>query len=178
MSGGALVPPLRGDSDGCYRIHSTVGKRLASILSVPLISLDTFFWEPGWVRPTPEVFRARVREALSKAPDGWVVEGSFHGVIGDVVSSTCTDIIWLDPPFMLYFTRIVIRTFLRLIGLREPCSPGCLEKLSETLSRKGILWWCITNHSRLHKRELAKMELLSKTPGAPRMQRIGAGVAN
>ncbi|KAF8886944.1 AAA domain-containing protein [Infundibulicybe gibba] len=182
MSGDTLVLPLRGGSDGCYRVHitgnsgsgkSTTGKRLASILSVPLISLDTLYWEPGWVEPPPDVFRARVREALSQAPDGWVVEGSYHSRIDDIVSPTCTDIIWLDPPFMLYFPRIVARTFLRMVGLGEPCSPGCPERLSRTFSRRGILWWCMTNHSRFRKRKLAGMESLSKTLGAPRMQRIG-----
>ncbi len=37
----------------------------------------------------------------------------------------------LDPPFVLYFPRVFVRTILRLIGLGTPCSPGCNESFRE-----------------------------------------------
>lgn len=34
----------------------------------------------------------------------------------------------LDPPLLLYFPPLVIRTFLRLFRLRPPCAPGFEEQ--------------------------------------------------
>lgn len=58
----------------------------------------------------------------------------------------------LDPPLVLYFPRILIRTVLGLFSLTPPCSPGCSEQWSKFLSAKGILWWCLSNHSVARKR--------------------------
>jgi len=52
----------------------------------------------------------------------------------------------LDPPLVLYFPRILLRTFLRLLRLRAPCSPGCPEKIREVFSKKSIVWWCLSRH--------------------------------
>lgn len=58
----------------------------------------------------------------------------------------------LDPPLALYFPRILIRTVLRLFSRAPPCSPGCQEEWPECITAKGILWWCLTNHSVVRKR--------------------------
>lgn len=60
----------------------------------------------------------------------------------------------LDPPFWLYFPRLIWRTLLRLLGLNESCSQGCKESLKDvfTWGEKSIIWWCWTNHARLKKR--------------------------
>ena len=48
----------------------------------------------------------------------------------------------LDPPLVLYFPRLVLRTFLRLFRLAPPCSTGCEERASEVFfSRASIIWW-------------------------------------
>ena len=48
----------------------------------------------------------------------------------------------LDPPLVLYFPRLVLRTFLRLFRLAPPCSSGCEERASEVFfSRASIIWW-------------------------------------
>lgn len=59
----------------------------------------------------------------------------------------------LDPPLALYLPRLVLRTFLRLLRVREPCSPGCGEKWNEVFfSRDSIIWWCITHHPVVRER--------------------------
>ena len=65
----------------------------------------------------------------------------------------------LDPPLALYFPRLVIRTFMRLLRINQPCSPGCDERFTEVFfSRESIIWWCFTHHSTLRKRETEKAE--------------------
>ena len=79
----------------------------------------------------------------------------------------------LDPPFVLYFTRLVKRTFLRLFRLAPPCAPGCLEQPSEAFfSRDSIFWWAITNHRRVRKM-LEKRMMEDDASRGGRMRRIG-----
>ena len=67
----------------------------------------------------------------------------------------------MDPPFVLYFPRLIIRTFLRLIRLAPPCSPGCNERWAEALSwgKDSILWWCWTHHTPLKHAYTGAMRL-------------------
>ncbi|KAJ7479524.1 hypothetical protein FB451DRAFT_1556459, partial [Mycena latifolia] len=156
-------PPLIGDADGNFRVHivgnsvpsgtgkesgrfSTVGKQLAELLGVSFISLDTLYWKPGWQESTKEEMREKVSRALASSPYGWVVDGNYSGKVGTLVHDRSTDTIWLDPPLILYLPRIIIRTFLRLLNLGAPCSPGCPEMLSTLFSKESIVWWCITHH--------------------------------
>lgn len=55
-------------------------------------------------------------------------------------------LVGLDPPFLLYFPRLIVRTFLRLFRRTDSCAPGCDESLANVFLSKGILWWAITHH--------------------------------
>ncbi|KAI8992918.1 hypothetical protein BD414DRAFT_458308 [Trametes punicea] len=160
-----VPPPLRGDGTGKFRVYivgnsgipihssSTVARELSKILRLPYISLDNLYWKPGWGQPSTDEFRASVRAALDMDPRGWIVDGRYEKKLGGMVSSEATDVIWLDPPLLLYFPRLCWRTFLRLLRLEPPCSPGCEERLREVFSREGIIWWSLSNHWAVRKRE-------------------------
>ncbi|KAJ7018170.1 AAA domain-containing protein [Mycena alexandri] len=161
------VPPLLGDERGVYRVHivgncgsgkSTVATQLAVFLGVPYICLDALFWKPGWEKETNSQFRVNVEKALEAAPNGWVVDGNYGRRIGTIVEESATDVIWLDPPLVLYFPRIVLRTFRRLLGREAPCSPGCPERFQEVFfSRESMILWCLTHHGLVRRREGARM---------------------
>ncbi|KAJ7724306.1 hypothetical protein DFH07DRAFT_931817 [Mycena maculata] len=180
-------PPLIGDGYGNYRVNvvgnsgtgkSTLGKQLADLLGVPFISLDTFFWKPGWKTSTSEEMREKVALALENAPNGWVVDGNYNSRIGTIVKDNSTDVIWLDPPLALYLPRLIFRTFLRLLGLAPSCSPGCPEMAIEVFfSKESIIWRCISNHWRTRNRESARMNEIGIGVGTnvnrQKMRRIG-----
>ena len=42
----------------------------------------------------------------------------------------------LNPPLILYFPRLVMRTFLRLLCLRPPCAPSRKEQFREVFFSK------------------------------------------
>ncbi|KAJ7281031.1 hypothetical protein C8J57DRAFT_1300704 [Mycena rebaudengoi] len=168
-----VPPPLIGDEQGRYRVHvvgncgkspSTVGKELARILDVPFITLDALFWKPGWVQSTNDEMRERVEKALDEADGSWVVDGNYRSRIGSIVEDNCTDVIWLDPPLALYFPRLITRTFLGLLCLRKPCSPGCPEMVMNV-------------HWPVREREGAKMALIGLNVGSDvqnqKMRRLG-----
>ncbi|KAK0488054.1 hypothetical protein EDD18DRAFT_1311389 [Armillaria luteobubalina] len=166
--------PLIGDGRGLYKIHilgnsgtsiheyirpysdfsqSTLATRLSLILGIPHISLDRLFWEPNWKSASEDEFRAKIRAAMEQSPNGWIIDGDYQRRGGVIVQDEATDVIWLDPPLVLYFPRIV------------PCSPGCPETFREVFfSQNSILWWCLTQHS------------VNRQRGQSRMREIGVGV--
>ncbi|KAL4062536.1 hypothetical protein J3A83DRAFT_4394860 [Scleroderma citrinum] len=179
MTSQSPIPPLLGDGHGKYRIHivgnsgwSTLGAELASVLDIPYISLDTLFWNPNWVESTPEEFRAKVQQRLAESERGWVVDGNYTSRLGGLIVEKRTDCIWLDPPFLLYFPRLVVRTFLRLIGHVDGCAPGCSETLASIFLPQSILYWAITNHRVLQCRERENMKKWGIHVGG-NMRRIG-----
>jgi hypothetical protein len=53
----------------------------------------------------------------------------------------------LDPPLLLYFPRLVLRTLGRVFGTTSQCAPGCEESVNTVFfSRESIIWWCLSNH--------------------------------
>ncbi|KAF7377279.1 hypothetical protein MSAN_00148200 [Mycena sanguinolenta] len=157
---------------------STVGKQLADVLGLPFISLDTLFWNPGWKQSTNEELQARVEQRLADCPNGWVVDGNYTRRISTIIDDNSTDVIWLDPPLALTLPRVIWRTFLRMLRLKAPCSPGCNERLSEVLfSKESIVWWCITHDTLVRERETARMARIGLGIGSDvegqKMRRIG-----
>ena len=132
--------------------------------------MDELHWGPGWVDSSAEEMDHKVRDAFDKAGDSWVIDGDYLRRGGIVACERATDIICmftirsrhfptltvisgLDPPLALYFPRIVFRTFMRLVGLVPPCSPGCPESIKEVFfSKTSIIWWCISHHSSNRKK--------------------------
>ncbi|CAL1706060.1 unnamed protein product [Somion occarium] len=177
-----VVPPLRGDARGQYRVHivgnsgagkSTLGKELAALLGVPFIALDSLFWQPGWKQPSAPEFRETVQKALDQADKGWVVDGNFNARLGTMISEAATDIIWLDPPLVLYFPRLCLRTILRLLGLAPPCAPGCPESFKGIfLSSDSILWFSLSMHWKVRKAQMQAYQIDSVWGGGNR-RRIG-----
>lgn len=178
-------PALLGDGQGRYRVHiignsgsgkSTTGAALAAILGVPLLSLDTVMWKPGWGQTPHDEFQAVVKSYIDQHQEsGWVADGDYMRLL---LHEEATDVIWLDPPLLLYFPRLVIRTFLRLFRLRPPCAPGCKERFGEVFfSKDSIIWWCISNHWTSRRRNQDMMQQIGIGIGSEverrRMRRIG-----
>ena len=163
------------------RWQTTLGARISKLLNIPHISLDTLHWGPDWRACPADEFRAKVQEKLDEtAETGWIIDGSYVSKIGNIIKDNATDIICksahsfsskrisfpsltgfsgLDPPFILYFPRVCYRTFARLLGYGEPCSPGCDESWRGvfTLGEKSILWWGWTHHDPYRRRQQAEM---------------------
>ncbi|EUB72795.1 hypothetical protein PMI27_004717 [Pseudomonas sp. GM41(2012)] len=116
---------------------STLARALGKRLSLPVVHLDTLFWEPGWVEPDAEQFRARVREAI--APDAWICEGNYARRTFDLRLSRADLIIWLDTSRLTCFTRVIIRSVMN--RPRPDLAAGCTEKLDRAfLTFLNFVW--------------------------------------
>ncbi|MDT9678532.1 AAA family ATPase [Pseudomonas sp. JV414] len=104
---------------------STLARALGKRLGLPVVHLDTLFWEPGWVEPDAEQFRARVSEAI--APAAWICEGNYARRTFDLRLPRADLIIWLDTPRLTCFTRVIMRSVMN--RPRSDLAAGCTEKL-------------------------------------------------
>lgn len=116
---------------------STLARSLGKRLCLPVVHLDTLFWEPGWVEPDAGQFRARVSKAI--AADAWICEGNYARRTFDLRLPPADLIIWLDTPRHICFTRVILRSVMN--RPRSDLAAGCTEKLDRAfLTFLNFVW--------------------------------------
>jgi adenylate kinase family enzyme len=95
---------------------STLAKQIAEKFDLDFIELDALHWEANWKEAESEIFRERVKKAISS--NVWAVAGNYSSV-RDIVWSHAEIIIWLDYPFHIVFWRLLTRTIQRIITQEE-----------------------------------------------------------
>lgn len=103
---------------------STLARLLGKRLDLPVVHLDTLFWEPGWVEPDAVQFRERVRNAI--ATDAWICEGNYARRTFDLRLPRADLIIWLDTPRLTCLMRVLVRSAMN--RPRPDLPAGCREK--------------------------------------------------
>src|SRR5262249_25672391 len=140
--------PLRTPPDRIAVVGSTgsgkttLAQRLASLLEVPHIELDTLWWEPNWTNVPVDEFQRRVLAAVNQPP--WFIDGNYSA-IRDLIWQRADCLIWLDYSFPVIIRRLIARTWRRVVK-GEKCCNGNRESFWRTLSRDSILWWAITTY--------------------------------
>src|SRR6516225_379561 len=88
----------------CGAGKSTLARRIGERLGLPVVHLDRFFWNPGWVQTEEATFRARVEKAAEG--DAWVMDGNYTNPAPiNHRLSRAHAVIWLDLPRHIYFPR-------------------------------------------------------------------------
>ena len=88
-----------------------LSSQLASALELRHVEIDALHHGPNWEACSPEVLRERVAGATDG--DGWVSDGTYHQMIGELVFERVETVAWLDLPLRLVMWRLVRRTYLR-----------------------------------------------------------------
>lgn len=116
---------------------STLARRLGTYLALPVVHLDLLFWEAGWKEPEAEVFRDRVRAAISG--EKWICEGNYARRTFDLRLPRADVVIWLDTPRLVCAGRVALRSALQ--RNRADLPAGCREKLdAEFLAFLRYVW--------------------------------------
>lgn len=111
---------------------STLARTLGKRLDLPVVHLDTLYWEPDWVDPDAEQFRLRVSEAI--ATNAWMYEGNYARHTFEL----CMDFrSWLPPryrcgapshwPADSYFAFASRRQIDAFLGVLPTVAEACLE---------------------------------------------------
>ncbi len=105
---------------------STFARRIGARLDLPVVHLDTLFWEPGWVEAETPVFRERVIQAL--AAGEWVCDGNYMTKTADLRLPQADAIVWIDQPVWLRIWRIAERALMHQGKSRVDLTVGCPER--------------------------------------------------
>jgi adenylate kinase family enzyme len=145
---------------------STFARELAERLGVPYVELDALHHGPNWSEPTHEEFRARVREAMDAAPDGWVIDGNYEIKLGDTLLGAADTIVWLDLPLGLKLRRVARRTRTRIRDDVELWNGNRETWRNALWGRESLFAWMVRGHFR-HRRDWPR-----RFAGDPRFVRL------
>ncbi len=145
---------------------TTLGRELARRLDVPFLELDAVAHGPDWTEASKDEMRARVEPFL--AGEGWVVDGTYRGKLGDLVLRNADVVVWLDLPLRVWLPRLIRRTARRIVR-REELWNGNRETLRNVLfSRDSLLLFALRQHfrrRRIYPTELAQYNVVRlRTP--------------
>lgn len=104
---------------------STLGKKLAKILNLPLVHLDQLFWRENWISIPNEEFDALLLCELKK--DKWILDGNFHRTL-DLRLDYCDTVILLNYPTPVCYFRVIKRVIANAGKTRSDMTEGCPER--------------------------------------------------
>ena len=145
---------------------TTFAQELAKRLEVPYVELDALHHGPNWTEASAEEFRARVREAMAAAPEGWVIDGNYEVKLGDTVIVAADTIVWLDLPLALKLRRVARRTHERIRDDVELWNGNKETWRNALWGRESLFAWMIRGHLR-HRRDWPR-----RYDGDPRFVRL------
>jgi adenylate kinase family enzyme len=140
---------------------TTLARRLAERLNVPHVELDALHHGPNWTEAPRDEFRALVREAISGGT--WVVDGSYHGKLGDLVLEQADLVVWIDLPMRTILPRLLSRTLDRIRNDVELWNGNRETWRGAFLSRQSLFLWVVKTHRdrrRRYETRLARYDMV------------------
>ncbi|WP_019909862.1 DNA topology modulation protein [Paenibacillus sp. HW567] len=129
---------------------STLSRRIGEALNIPVIHLDAFYWQPGWVATEREEWEQVVKAHVAK--DTWVLDGNYSATL-DMRLERADTVIFLDMPRLLCLYRVIKRRIQYRGRTRPDLNEGCPERLDWPF----IVWiWNYRKRSR--SKVIAKLE--------------------
>jgi adenylate kinase family enzyme len=130
---------------------TTLARRIAALTNARHVELDGLYHDANWTEATREVFRQRVRDAVSGS-ESWVTDGGYASFVWDITWTAADDFVWLDYPFTLTFRRMVWRTFRRW-ARKEVLWNGNRESLvKQFFTRDSLFLFAIQNRNKYRRR--------------------------
>lgn len=115
---------------------TTLARELAGALGVACHELDAIHHGPGWTELPADELRAAVTPLV--AGDGWVIDGTYRGKLGDLVLERAQLVVWLDLPVRVWLPRLLRRTARRVVR-REELWNGNRETVGSALGGPNAL---------------------------------------
>jgi len=119
---------------------STLARQLAVSTRLPLIHLDTEFWQPGWKVTERAEWRAKVAKLAER--DAWIMDGNY-GASLDLRLPRADTVMWFDYPRLVCVWRAPQRVATTYGRVRPDLAPGCPERFDREFLR--FIWNFNTN---------------------------------
>jgi adenylate kinase family enzyme len=140
---------------------TTLARRLAEHVGAPHVELDALHHRPNWEEAPRDEFRALVRGAMSGG--SWVVDGSYHAKLGDLVLEEADFVVWLDLPMRTILPRLFRRTLHRIHNRVELWNGNRETWGGAFLSRESLFLWVLKTHRdrrRRYETRLAQYDMV------------------
>jgi adenylate kinase family enzyme len=124
---------------------STCARTIARITGGRYVELDALHWGPEWTPSNEPDLRARTEATLS-ATDAWVTDGSYFGMLGDIVWPRAQMIVWIDYPIRIIFWRLFWRTLRRCVTREELWSGNREQLRTAFMSGDSLFVWALKTH--------------------------------
>ncbi|WP_330181350.1 (d)CMP kinase [Nocardia sp. NBC_01503] len=134
---------------------SSLARDISRRLGIAHIELDAIHHQADWTPLGAPEFQAAVGARIAR--DGWVVDGNYHGKLGDLVWSRADTVVWFDLPRWRVMTQIIARTLRRVLAGHELWN-GNRERWRNLFSLdpgQSVIAWAWTTHTGNRARYLA-----------------------
>lgn len=111
---------------------STLARELGRRTGLPVVHLDALYWQPGWVEPPREEWRATQRKALEGAD--WIADGNYGGTMEERLP-VADLVVLLDYSRWTCLLGVVLRVWRYRRTPRPDMGPGCAERLDLSFMR-------------------------------------------
>jgi len=106
---------------------STLAQKISTRLGLEHISLDQYFWRPGWISLELEEWIKVCTELANK--DSWVMDGNYGSSMKERIPRADT-IIFLYYPTFTCLSRVIKRTWKNYGKTRPGMTENCPERFS------------------------------------------------
>ena len=132
-------------------------KRLAEILSVSHIEMDSLYWGPDWEAATDEELFSKLSAAIEG--HSWVLDGNYTRST-PIKWAKADCVIWLDFPYFQTVSRVLTRAVKRAMTREEIWEgTGNRESLQKCFfSKESIVLWAMQTYSKNKRKYEAMME--------------------
>ena len=138
----------------CGAGKSTLSKKLAARLDIPLFHLDQYYWKPNWVE-SEKVAWGKVVQGLA-TKETWLIDGNYSGTI-DIRLQRADTVIYLDYPTIVCMCRVLKRIKNNWKRVRPDMPAGCPERLDAE-----FLHYVLTFNIRKRASILAKLKAVEQ----------------
>jgi len=102
---------------------STAAKELGEITGLPVVHLDSIYWQPNWVRTEKEAWQNKVKEICTMPK--WIIDGNFESTLDYRLNQA-------DTIIVLYYPRTTCLLGIfkrRMTHVRPDHLNSCKEKI-------------------------------------------------
>lgn len=105
---------------------STLARKLGQKTGLPVIHLDKYFWNPGWVETAVPIWQQTLQELVQQPR--WIIDGNYRQSLTPRLQAADT-VIFLDLPRWLSAWQAIGRRLRYRRRPRPDMAPGCQETL-------------------------------------------------
>jgi len=127
---------------------TTTAQKLAQILHIPHIELDSLHWLPNWEMVETEPFRREVGQAL--AGPTWVTDGNYSKA-RDIIWGRASVFVWLDYSLPVILWQLTRRTLKRVITREILWNDNRETIRGAFLSRDSLFFWALQSYPKQRK---------------------------